>query len=219
MENQLENPDFSKRTPERQFTWTREQSSPEVNRLFERYAEGDPNVELVFMNDGKSIQVGPDGEEKTIITIGLGGCYGTLVFTEHEDGRRNGVLTHYDPTQISVNMSRLRELLGQDVVMKEAKTKQTVIVMGTGEWVQDPETKKWKLEPSPESKKQVDGIILAIQAELGKDVEVKFEPYSRLQKIAQKDQGTMVVTIPPKGKGDARFKTWFSAGKLGSEEK
>ena len=35
---------------------------------------------------------------------------------------------------------------------------------------------------------------------------------------AEKDQGTLLVYIPPTGKGEARYRTWFSGGTLGKPE-
>jgi hypothetical protein len=219
MQNRQNNPDIGGGTLERPYSWRRECYSPGVNNFFERYIEGDKNVELVSMNDGKSAEVTPDGEEKVIFTHGLGGCDATLVYTEHENGIRNGVLTHYGPTQISNNMARLRELISQNPNIKEATVKLSVIVMGSGEWIQDPDTKRWKLEPRRDSKQQTDAIIKVIQAELGKNVEVKFEPYSGHRRIGAVDQGVLIVKIPPKDKGDAQFKTEHGFKKFGNEEK
>ena len=214
MENQLENPGSGKRI-EKSFSWARNLFSPKINKLFERYAKGDPNVELVSMNDGKTVEIGPNDKEKIIFTYALSGCFGTLVFTQHEDGRRSAALTHYAPTQIPNNMTKLRELLSKGTAMKEAKIKQAVIVMETGKWVKDAETQRYKLEPEPENEKAVRNIIIAIKAELGENIEVKSEPYNMSLSEGEKNVGIMVATIPPKGKGDAGFKTWFSAGKLG----
>jgi hypothetical protein len=60
----------------------------------------------------------------------------------------------------------------------------------------------------------VDALTLAIQAKLGTDIEIKLEPYSEKISAGEKDQGTLVVYVPPVGKGDVRFQTWYSAGKL-----
>jgi hypothetical protein len=219
MQNRLKNPDIRGGAPERPYSWRRESYSPEVNNLFERYTKGDKNVELVSMNDGKSVEINPDDEEKVIFTHGLGGCYATLVYTENENGTRNGVLTHYAPTQISRNMTRLRELISQHSNMKEAMVKQTVIIMGTGEWIQNPETKRWKFEPSSDGKQQTDAITIAIKAELGGNVEVKFEPYETIRLFGDQDYDILIAKIPPKDEGDAQFKTKYGFKKFGSEEK
>ena len=196
--------------------WREKKFNPEVIKLFERQEQGDPNVETVGMDDGRIIEVmADDKDEKILWTYGLGGCYGTLVFTEGKDGRRNAALTHYDATRISENMAKIRELLGSSEAMKGAATKQMVVVMGSGEWVQDPKTKRYKLKPAPDSQKDIDAIILAIQTELGEDIQVHFEPYDTNALSGEKDRGVMIVTIPPHDKGDARYRTWFSGGKLG----
>ena len=124
----------------------RKQFSPEVNALWDKVEAGDPNVEQVAMSQGKAVEVSATDPEKIIWTYGLVGCYGCLVYTENPNGTRNAVLTHYPPTEISQDLAKLRELIGQSVKMKEATTKQTVLVMANGEWVQDPATKKVLLE-------------------------------------------------------------------------
>ena len=60
----------------------------------------------------------------------------------------------------------------------------------------------------------IDSLALAIQAKLGADVEIKISLYSRMINAKEKDRGTMVVYLPPSGKGDVRYQTWFSGGKL-----
>ena len=194
----------------------RKQFSPEVNTLWDRVEAGDPNVEQVAMSQGKAIEVSLTDQEKIIWTYGLGGCFGCLVYTEHSDGTRNAVLTHYPPTEISQDLAKLRELIGPNIKMKEAATKQTVLVMAAGEWVQDPTTKKDSFRVRDQQ--TADLLALAVQAELGTGVDVKLEPYSETQMADQKDQGAFLVHIPPTGKGEARYRTWFSGGTLGKPE-
>lgn len=194
----------------------RERFSPEVNVLWDKVEAGDPNVEQVAMSQGKAIEVSATDAEKIIWTHGLGGCYGCLVFTEHSDGTRNAVLTHYPPTEISQDLAKLRELIGKSVKMREATTKQTVLVMAAGEWVQDPATKRGSF--MVRDKQAADLLALAVQAELGAGVDAKLELYSEKQKAGKKDQGTLLAYIPPVGKGEARYRTWFSGGTLGKQE-
>jgi len=194
----------------------RKQFSPEVNALWDKVEARDPNVEQVAMSQGKAVEVSATDAEKIIWAYGLGGCYGCLIFTEHPDGTRNAVLTHYPPTEISQDLSKLRELIGQSVKMREATTKQTVLVIAAGEWVQDPTTKKGSYRVRDQQ--TADLLALAVQAELGAGVDVKLEPYSEIQMAGAKDQGTLLVHIPPSGKGEARYRTWFSGGTLGIQE-
>lgn len=194
----------------------RKQFSPEVNALWDRVEAGDPNVEQVAMSQGKAIEVSAADPEKIIWTYGLGGCYGCLVFTEHPDGTRNAVLTHYPPTEISQDLAKLRELIGKNHKMKEASTKQTVLVMAAGEWVQDPTTKKGSFRVRDQQ--TADLLALAVQVELGAGVDVKLEPYSENQRAGEKNQRTLLVHIPASGKGEARYRTWFSGGTLGKQE-
>lgn len=194
----------------------RKRFSPEINTLWDKVEAGDPNVKQVAMSQGKAIEVSQADPEKIIWTYGLGGCYGCLVYTEHPDGTRNAVLTHYPPTEISQDLTKLRELIGQNIKMKEAATKQTVLVMAAGEWVQDPATKSNSFRVRDQQ--TADLLALAVQTELGAGVDVKLEPYSETQMIGEKDQGTLLVHVPPSGKGEARYRTWFSSGALKKQE-
>lgn len=192
------------------------ENTPAIQRLWERVEANDPNIEQVNMGSGKSIEVAPtDEEEKVIWTFGLCGCYGSAVFTEHEDGTRTLALTHYPPTELSVNMSKLGDLIGASEKMKVAKTKKAVLAL-PGEWIQDPETKKYKMKAK--NQQAIDALTLAIKAKLGTDIEIKIEPYSEMISVGEKDQGTFVVYVPPSGKGDVRYKTWFSGGKLTEQQ-
>ena len=193
----------------------REKFSPEVNYLWDRVEAGDSNVEQVDMSQGKAIKVSPGDKEKRIWTFGLGGCYACLVFTEHPDGTRNAVLTHYPETEILQNLAKLRELIDQSEKMKEASTKQ-VVLMAPGEWVQNPTTKEWFLRVK--NQQIADLLTLAVQVELECGVYVKLEPYSEMLDIEKKDQGTLLVYVPPVGKGEAHYRTWFSGGTLGTQE-
>lgn len=194
----------------------REQFSPEVNALWDKVEAGDPNVEQVATSQGKAIEVSEADPEKIIWTYGLLGCYGCLVYTEHPDGTRNAVLTHYPPTEISQDLAKLRELIGQNIKMKEATTKQTVLVMAASELVQNPATKRGSFRVGDQQ--TADLLVLAVQAELGAGVDVKLEPYSKMRMANEKDQGTLLVHIPPSGKGEARYRTWFSGGALRKQE-
>lgn len=82
-----------------------------------------------------------------------------------------------------------------------------------GEWIQNPETKRYEMKTKDQQ--AVDALTLAIQAKLGIDIEIKLEPYSEeMMSAGEKDQGILVVYVPPTGKGDVRYQTWYSAGKL-----
>ena len=188
-----------------------EKTTPYVQKLWERAEAGDPSVEQVDMSSGKSIEVSPTEKEKTIWTFGLGGCYGVAVFTEHEDGTRNCVLTHYPPTELSVNTAKLGELISASEKMQTAKTKKAVLVL-PGEWAQNSKTKKYEMKIK--NQQALDMLTLSVQAKLGKDVEVNLEPYSENVNIGEKDQGVFSVYIPPIGKGDARYQTWYSSVNL-----
>jgi len=67
-----------------------------------------------------------------------------------------------------------------------------------------------------QDQQKADMLITAIQTELGQDVEVKLEPYSAQQDAITKDQGSLIVRVPPKGQ--ATYRTWFSQGQLGKTD-
>lgn len=107
-----------------QLNTRQEKNTPAVQTLlWERVETNDPNVVQVDMGNGKSVEVTPTDDEKVIWTFGLGGCYCSVIFTEHEDGTRDCVLTHYPPTELSVNMGKLGNLINASERMKTAKTK------------------------------------------------------------------------------------------------
>ncbi len=71
-----------------------------------------------------------------------------------------------------------------------------------------------KVKDETKNQQAVDALVLAIQEKLGVDIEIKLEPYSEMIIAGKKDQGTLVVYVPPAGKGDVHYQTWYSAGKL-----
>ncbi len=192
-----------------------ETMTPELQKLWERTEANDPNIEQVSMNQGSSVEVLPDDEqEKVIWTYGLGGCFGTLVFSEDENGHKTAVLTHFDPLSISANMNELRRLIRSNPAMKTSKYKQSILILGVQGCEQNSETKQW--EQKIRDQQKADMLITAIQAQLGQDVEVKLEPYSEQQDAMKKDRGSLIVRIPPKGQ--ATYRTWFSQGQLGKTD-
>ena len=193
----------------------RKQFSPKVNSLWDKVEAGDPNVKQVAMSQGGAIKVSPTDPEKIIWTFCLGGYYACLVFTEHPDGTRNAVLTHYPATEIPQNLTKLRELIDQSEEMKGASIKQVVLIM-PGEWVQDPITKKYSF--GVQDQQTASSLASDVQDKLGSRVEVRLEPYSVGQMEGKKDEGIFLVYIPPKGEGVVRYETWFSDGTLGTQE-
>jgi len=154
-------------------------------------------------------------KNRIIWTYGLDCCYACLVFTEHLDGTRNAVLTHYPETEIPQNLAKLRELIGQSKKMKEASTKQVVLVV-PGKWVKDPITNEYSFRV--QDQQTASSLASDVQDKLGSGVEVRLEPYSVGQMEGKKDQGTLLVYVPPVRKGEACYRTWFSGGILGTQE-
>lgn len=190
----------------------RKNYSPEVIGLWERVEANDPNVVKVDMDSGSSVEVQPaDEQEKIIWTSALGGCYGVVVFTEHQNGKRTTLLTHYSPDNISGNMKKLEELFSAHNDIKNAKIKKAII-MAPGEWQQDPNTSKWQIRA-----KTTDEIIpltAAIEASLGESIDVKIEPYSEKIESGKKDQGVLVVKVPPSSKGPTVYKVELGSDML-----
>ena len=188
-----------------------ESMSYELQKLWERTEANDPNVVQVSMNNGKLVKVLlNDEQEKVIWTYGLGGCFGSLVFSEDENKCKIVILTHFDPLSIYANISELERLIKSNISMKTSKCKQYILFL-EGQYEQNLQTKQWKIENLYQQK--ADMLINTIQIELGQDVEIKIEPYSTLRDITTKDQGSLIVRIPPKGQ--ATYRTWFSQGQLG----
>jgi len=189
-----------------------EKNSPELQDLWKRVEANDLNVEQVSMNQGKSVEVLPtDKDEKVIWTYGLLGCLGALVFSEEENGKKTAILTHYDPLSISRNVDDLKNLISLNSSIKKAKYKQTVLVLAAGDYKQNQETGQY--ENVVQDQQKADMLVMAVKKELGDDVEIKIEPYSTLRSFNKKDEGVLMVRVPPNGQ--ATYKTWFSQGKLG----
>jgi hypothetical protein len=185
--------------------------SQEVIGLLKAAESGDPNVELVIMNDGKVIEVKPDDPEKIIITTSLGGCYATLVYTEHENGIRHAMLTHYDPLSLSDNTTKYRRLARQYPLMAESRKKIAVYVMMADELRNQREGigLKYVLDNV-----QLDGLRIALQANFGSEIDFIVQPYSTQQTEWAKDQGILLMKLPPKDKGRPNYRTWFSEGEF-----
>ena len=188
-----------------------ENCTPAIQILWERVKASDPNVEQVRMGDGKFIEVAPTEEEKVIWTFGLGRCYATVVFTENKNGTRYCVLTHYPPIQLYQNIDKLGDLIGASEEMRTAKTKKVILAL-PGEWGQNSETKKYEMRVKDQQ--AVDALTIAIRAKLGADVDIKLKPYSEREEFWVKDRGILVIYVPPVGKGDVSYRTWYGGGKL-----
>ncbi|MDA2921985.1 hypothetical protein MYX07_01825 [Patescibacteria group bacterium AH-259-L07] len=187
--------------------------TPEVQELWEKVEQGDPNVIRVDMNQGQSCEIEPhDTAEKVIWTSALGGCFGTLVFIESKAGKRSAILTHYDPLHIQVNALKLKQLITPE--MQDAPIKQTIVVMAAGEYIQDLKTGELKM--TVKDQKKTDLLISTVRETLGENIEVTLEPYSEKLVKGRKDQGVMIVRVPPKTQ--ATYRTWFSSGILGKGE-
>lgn len=184
--------------------------SPEVNALLDRVEAGDSNVKQVARNEGKAIEVTTVDDEKIICTHGLGCCNSVLVYTEHPDGTRNAVLTHYYPDSDKTLQSllQLKRLIDKNPKMRDADAtiiKQIVLFMPGLFKVKDQKTANL--------------LALEVQAQLGAGVvDIKLDPYPEFDIVGKKDQGALIAYIPPKGKGEARYRTWFSDGTLGKQE-
>src|SRR3989338_8929468 len=77
----------------------------------ERLLRGDP--ELVNMNDGKSVVIGPDEVmRRRLMTYGLDRCDAIIAFARNQAGRKLIALTHYSPLDTERHFDKLREILG-----------------------------------------------------------------------------------------------------------
>ncbi len=186
-----------------------EKMTSELQNLWERTESNDSNVVQVSMNDGKYIKVlSSDKQEKVIWTHSLCGCNASLVFSEDEYNTKIVILTHFMSTMTLINITKLKELIRSNSSMKTSKYKQFILFLQE-EFEQNIQTKKWESK----SKYDVSEFISMIKEELGQNVEIKIEPYSTLCNDMEKDVGTLIVRVPPKGK--STYKTWFSQGQLG----
>lgn len=181
--------------------------------LFDRHEGGDPNVVFVDMNSiGGDITVLPNGQGKDIFTAGLGGCYSSLLYFEQPDGMRNATLVHFDPAIPTVELtttvvSRRAEELGLN-----SDSRAFLLIEAPGNWAKNEEG-KWVLKPSDQEK------INSLRSGLKKALHDKCAYLELITEIYPngsdaKDHGVLSLHIPPKLKGKAEYKTWFSGGVL-----
>ena len=193
--------------PRHELSFNRESFSDETLEVLDRYTEGDPNVEVVMMNDGKAVKIGPEeNEERVILTLGLKGCYGTGIFVELEDGTRHCAVTHYDNSSIGRNLDKIHELIEGKGLKDSAVIKVAVVISGIGEYSTDDEGLVTGFVPRGQTKKDAAILETAIKNELGDDIEVKIEPYHESSYEGAKDEGLLMFRMPPKGKGEVQYK-------------
>ena len=150
-------------------------------------------TELVMMNSVSEI-ASSDQEVKRIATFGLCGCSAVVSLFQTELGY-SAVLGHFDPIQAE------RELgegsLGQlhNHLAGHAHEQATVLILTPGDWQKDDESGKYTLEP-----KQMD-IVRKTRDYLEKNLqnlnETRIRCYSENQLFGAKDQGTLLVELPP----------------------
>lgn len=167
--------------------------SPELIDLIRRNEEGDPNVLLVNMSDGKAIAVRDEDAEKVVFTFGLGGCTATLTYGELPDGTKIGIETHYPPTDMSGNLTKIKELSAQTGI--QGAQKKTAIIISPGEYVQDKQSGEWRQEIKDKHILQV--LTTAIQADMGVDTDIQVLPYSEARQTGRKDEGVALLRISP----------------------
>ena len=119
----------------------------------------------VEMNDGKYEE--DDGRLKT---YGLGGCYATLIYTRGKE-KTQGILTHYPPTAIDANLSKLRQLVEEHPEMRDADLKRAVILHEDDSF-------------SPESTRRYNSQVLSllecgIMEAIGNDAQIEKRKYHR----------------------------------------
>ncbi|MBI2109310.1 MAG: hypothetical protein HYT93_04030 [Parcubacteria group bacterium] len=184
-----------------------EDFSATVQDLYRRSVESrDSNVEWVGIKDGRFVEVPPGAtEEKVMWTYGLCDCNTVAVFVETEDGTRACALTYYPPDALLTSMGKLRALIPDEERIKSAKIKKAIFAL-PGVRTQNPDTKQEEIQVL--DKDAINGLTLVVEKELGSDVEIIIAPYDEHPNPAVKDEGTLVIHIPPAGKGDAWYQTW-----------
>lgn len=211
MANNLEKPNNTKESPPEDF-------SSVVQDLWRRSEEHDPNVEWVTIGSGKFLEVPKtdDETEKIMWTYGLCDCNTAALFMEREDGTRACALTYYPPNALLTSAGKLRALFPGMGKMETAKIKKAIFAL-PGVRTQNPETKREEITVT--DKDAVKMLSLVAEQELGPDVEIIIAPYDEHPDPNVKDEGTLVIHIPPSGKGDAWYQTWSQKGILTNESK
>ncbi|OFY47818.1 MAG: hypothetical protein A2W85_13525 [Bacteroidetes bacterium GWF2_41_31] len=173
-------------------------------QIIEKCDKHDLNSKLVLMGQGAILEVSPDDEiTKNILTIGLNGCTATMVFVETKDGKRICVLTHFPPTQVVAN-SRLLEKLIPNIAPEAIKIARAIILC-PGDYHKD-KNGNWLLIPKKETDNENTLLESIVQRALAGCALVDCIGYSTQLVVGEKDQGILVVTIPPVGEGDVTYR-------------
>ncbi|MFA6494231.1 MAG: hypothetical protein WCT49_04235 [Candidatus Paceibacterota bacterium] len=183
------------------------QYSPEVNELFSRAKEHDPQVSLVEVNHGTRVRIPEDGDEQTVWTYGLGKCNATLTLSEMDDGSREGVLTHFFPDKIQEHAGELSELLSKIDKNNIKKTKTIILSLGK----KNGDENALQIE-----KPELAEMLAAVVRSEIPDGEIEVIPYPEFHNrlSGAKDQGVLIAKIPAKANGEATFQTWLENGTL-----
>ena len=209
MANNLEKPNNIRESPPEDF-------SSVVQDLWRRSEAREPNVEWVSVNSGKFVEVSETDAETIMWTYGLCDCNTAALFMEREDGTRACALTYYPPNALLTSAGKLRALFPGGGKMETAKMKKAIFAL-PGVRTQNPETKQQEITVA--DKDAVKMLSLVAEQELGPDVDIIIAPYDEHPDRNVKDEGTLVIHIPPSGKGDAWYQTWSQKGILTNESR
>lgn len=131
---------------------------------------------LVEMNEGKFVEVSPSDEiSKSLLCIGLFGCYAVISFVEKNDGTRFTYITHY-PALDSSDHTRKLSQLNKEVEIEKHKRARILVLVPQNDHLFEPNSREL-IDSFPENLRSQVGVM----------------KYST--RPAQ-DQGLVVVNVP-----------------------
>jgi len=139
------------------------------------------------------------------------------ILAEDEEGKlkelfnKRGREKYYSPLAVSKNMRKYEMLAKANPAMEESYIKKAVYIMVADEsYPENAENEKERVL----HQWQLDALQVALNDQLGGNIEFKIVPYSMELSLRAKDEGVLFMKLPPAGKGEPRYKTWFSEGRL-----
>ncbi len=164
---------------------------------------GLPNRVLVGMNEGEAIIL---GEKEELLTYGAGGGCNIVAIEGRVQDEPFGILTHYDPIAIRLNVFKIHELakkLGGKKSVREARAE----IFARGEWVK----KKGEWTMTPEDRAELKKLSAAVKRNFGKKTSLKISLFDEEVEVegGAALPNTVIVNIDPETPPDRRILTGF----------
>lgn len=167
----------------------------------------DKQIKKISTMASQEIEVSPEDElEKYLFTHSLAGCYVTIILTEDDSGKRAASLTHYPPYVLIEHLLDIKDKIDLNHSNKNSST--GVIFAPAFESTVSKIKRETYIFREPTA---VDLISVLLKKKLGSNAEVLLQPYVVDDLcLLGPDGGSILLKVPPKGKGNPSYRTWFN---------